>query len=118
MDNLKLLLLILPHFTVSQYYSGDPGFYCYDGSWLAGASRCNSIPECSQGEDEFGCPNSNQNLVKLPREHQQKIYLNQYPDYQDYQQQNSLNYQQQNTPDYQDYQQQGKASGVFIAISQ
>ena len=112
MDKLKLLLFILPHFTVSQYYSAaDPGFYCYDGSWLAGASRCNSIAECSQGEDEFGCPQSNpKNLVKLPEQHQQKIYLNQYPDYQDYQQQNTLDYQQQNTLEYQDYQQQGKAS--------
>ena len=37
------------------------------------------------GEDEIGCENLNKNLVKLPEEHQQKIYVNQYPDYMNYQ---------------------------------
>ena len=84
--------IIFPILASCQFY--EQQIQCYDGSLLPAASRCNNYPECSQGEDEYGCPeNSKTNLVKLPEEHQQKIFVNSYPDYQNYQ-------------DYQEYQQQ------------
>ena len=99
----RILIFLFVHLAScqQQYYAAEQTIQCYDGSLLPAASRCNNVPECAQGEDEYGCPTSQasqSNLVRLPEEHQQKIYVNSYPDYQDYQ-------------DYPDYQPQpGKES--------
>ena len=100
-------LIFLIHLASCQY-DVQAGIQCYDGSVLPATSRCNNIPECAQAEDEYGCPTPNAgpniqtNLVRLPDKHQQKIYVNSYPDYQDYQ-------------GYQEYQQQqGKSQCLKI----
>ena len=86
----RILIFLFVHLAScqQQYYAAEQTIQCYDGSLLPAASRCNNVPECAQGEDEYGCPTSpasQSNLVRLPEEHQQKIYVNSYPDYQDYQ---------------------------------